>query len=77
MLKELGITFLNTLRDVAPIVLLIGTFHIFIIKKTIPNLKNVVWGVVLVILGLTFFLMGLEQALFPVGRVNGKTTFKS
>lgn len=72
MLKELGITFLNTLRDVAPIVLLIGTFHIFIIKKTIPNLKNVVWGVVLVILGLTFFLMGLEQALFPVGELMAK-----
>lgn len=72
MLRELGITFLNTLRDVAPIVLLIGTFHIFIIKKTIPNLKNVVWGVVLVILGLTFFLMGLEQALFPVGELMAK-----
>lgn len=72
MLKELGITFLNTLRDVAPIVLLIGTFHIFIIKKTIPNLKNVAWGVVLVILGLTFFLMGLEQALFPVGELMAK-----
>lgn len=69
MLKELGITFLNTLRDVAPIVLLIGTFHIFIIKKTIPNLKNVAWGAVLVILGLTFFLLGLEQALFPVGEL--------
>jgi hypothetical protein len=69
MLKELGITFLNTIRDVAPIVLLIAIFQIFIIKKSIPNLKNVVFGVVLVILGLTFFLMGLEQALFPVGEL--------
>ena len=69
MLKELGITFLNTLRDVAPIVLLIGTFHIFIIKKNIPNLKKVAWGAVLVILGLTFFILGLEQALFPVGEL--------
>jgi len=72
MLKELGITFLNTIRDVAPIVLLIAIFQIFIIKKTIPNLKNVVLGVVLVILGLTFFLMGLEQALFPVGELMAK-----
>jgi hypothetical protein len=67
MLKELGITFLSTIRDVAPIVLLIALFQIFIIKKSIPNLKSVVFGVVLVILGLSFFLMGLEQALFPVG----------
>ncbi|MEM6845212.1 MAG: DUF1538 domain-containing protein [Bacteroidota bacterium] len=72
MLIELGITFLNTLRDVAPIVLLIAIFQIFIIKKSIPRLKNVIFGVVLVIFGLTFFLMGLEQALFPVGELMAK-----
>ena len=63
MIKELGITFLITIRDVAPIVLLIAIFQIFIIKKPIPHLKNVVFGAILVIFGLTFFLMGLEQAL--------------
>jgi hypothetical protein len=67
MLQELGITFLNTIRDVAPIVLLIVVFQVFIVKKTIPDLKRVIFGVVLVILGLTFFLIGLEKALFPVG----------
>lgn len=72
MLKELGITFLTTIRDVAPIVLLIAVFQIFIIKKTIPHLKKVVFGVILVILGLTLFLMGLEQALFPVGELMSK-----
>lgn len=69
MLKELGITFLNTIRDVAPIVLLIAVFQIFIIKQSIPHIKEVIFGVVLVIFGLTFFLMGLEQALFPVGEL--------
>jgi hypothetical protein len=69
MLGELGITFINTIRDVAPIVLLIAVFQIFVIKKSIPNLKNVIFGVVLVILGLTFFLMGLEKALFPLGEL--------
>lgn len=72
MLKELGITFLETIRDVAPIVLLIATFQIFLIKKSIPNLKKVVFGVVLVIGGLTFFLVGLEQALFPIGELMAK-----
>ncbi len=33
MLKELGITFLNTIRDVAPIVFLIAAFQIFVKKK--------------------------------------------
>ena len=69
MIKELGITFLITIRDVAPIVLLIAIFQIFIIKKPIPHLKNVVFGAILVIFGLTFFLMGLEQALFPLGEL--------
>ncbi len=67
MLEELGVTFFNTIRDVTPIVVLIAVFQVFIIKKSIPNLKKVVLGVVLVIFGLTFFLIGLEKALFPLG----------
>lgn len=69
MVEKLFITFLSTLKDVAPIVLLIAAFQIFVIKKTIPRLKYVLAGVVFVIFGLTFFLMGLEQALFPIGEM--------
>jgi len=72
MLNDLLITFLTTIRDVAPIIILIAVFQIFVIKKTIPNLKKVVLGVVLVIFGLSFFLMGLELALFPVGELMAK-----
>jgi hypothetical protein len=50
-------------------VLLIAVFQIFIIKQSIPHLKKAVFGIVLVILGLTFFLVGLEKALFPVGEL--------
>jgi hypothetical protein len=32
-------------------------------------LKNVIFGFVLVLLGLAFFLVGLEEALFPLGEV--------
>ncbi len=72
MLAELGNTFINTLRDIAPIVILIAFFQVIIIKKTIPNLKKVVLGVIMVIFGLTFFLIGLEKALFPLGEVMAK-----
>jgi len=72
MLKELGITFLHTIRDVAPIVVLISVFQVLVIKKTIPNLKKVLLGVVLVVIGLSFFLIGLEQALFPLGEIMAK-----
>jgi len=72
MLEELGITFLTTLRDVAPIAILIAVFQIFVLKKSIPNLKQVIIGSIAVVFGLTFFLMGLEQALFPVGELMAK-----
>jgi hypothetical protein len=72
MLRDLVITFIYTIRDVAPIVVLIAVFQIFIIKKTIPNLKRVAVGVVLVVFGLTFFLIGLEKALFPLGELMAK-----
>lgn len=60
-------TLISTIFDVAPIITLIAVFQIFIIKKTIPNLKKVVLGFAMVILGLAFFLIGLEVALFPIG----------
>lgn len=72
MLNELGITFMNTIRDVAPIVILIAVFQVGIIKKSIPNLKKIVFGVILVVIGLTFFLIGLEKALFPLGEIMAK-----
>jgi len=72
MINDLVITFLSTLRDVAPIAILIAVFQIFVIKKSIPNLKKVLLGSLAVVLGLTFFLMGLEQALFPVGEMMAK-----
>lgn len=72
MIEKLFYTFLSTIQDVFPIVLLIASFQFFVIKKNIPNLKNVIVGVVFVIFGLTFFLIGLEQALFPIGEMMAK-----
>ncbi|NNL16493.1 MAG: DUF1538 domain-containing protein [Flavobacteriaceae bacterium] len=72
MLQELWITFLNTIRDVAPIVVLIAVFQVLIIKKSIPNFRSVALGVVLVIFGLSFFLIGLDKALFPLGELMAK-----
>ncbi|WP_045860877.1 DUF1538 domain-containing protein [Teredinibacter purpureus] len=60
---------LATTRDVIPIVAIIFGFQIIVIRKKIPALPQVVMGFFLVLLGLTFFLLGLEKALFPVGRL--------
>jgi hypothetical protein len=66
---ELSATFSETLKDVAPIVLLIAFFQIIVIRKPIPNLPKMFVGLIFVIFGLTFFLMGLEKALFPIGNI--------
>ena len=68
-MQELFETFLSTIKDIAPIVLLIGFFQLLIIKKNIPDFKKVAFGFILVIIGLTFFLLGLEKALFPIGEI--------
>jgi len=59
----------DTFFDVLPIVVIIFGFQFLIIRKPIPNLKKVVLGFVYVLVGLTFFLEGLEVALFPVGKL--------
>jgi len=62
-------TFSNTVTDVIPIAAIIFGFQFFVIRKKVPNLKRILIGFFYVILGLTLFLMGLEDALFPLGRL--------
>jgi hypothetical protein len=42
---------------------------LLILKQKIPHLKRVVIGFVLVWIGLTLFIVGLEKALFPLGKL--------
>ena len=58
-----------TLRDVLPILMLIIFFQLVVLKQPIPHLKKVILGGVYVVLGLALFLIGLEKALFPVGKI--------
>lgn len=58
---------LGSLRDLAPIVLVIGFFQVFVLQQPFPDLERVIVGVVMVMLGLTLFIQGLEMGLFPIG----------
>lgn len=62
-------TLMLTLRDVLPIAGIIFGFQFLLIRKPIPNLKRVLIGFLYVVVGLALFLEGLEQALFPLGRL--------
>jgi len=61
-------TFL-TVRDVLPIIAIILGFQLFVIRRPIPNLRKTIIGFIYVLLGLSFFLVGLEDALFPLGKL--------
>jgi hypothetical protein len=58
----------TTLTDVLPIAVIIFGFQLLVLRQRIPNLKSVLTGFVYVLIGLTLFLVGLQEALFPVGR---------
>lgn len=59
----------DTMRDVMPIVLTVFGFQLLVLRRPMPNLRRVMIGFVYVTLGMALFLLGLEQALFPLGRL--------
>ncbi|MEP5569029.1 MAG: DUF1538 domain-containing protein [Halioglobus sp.] len=66
-LKKLLSAMLGSLRDLLPIMLVIIFFQFFVLQQPLPNVGQILLGVLFVVLGLTFFIHGLEQGLFPIG----------
>ena len=66
-LVHFGLKLLETCRDILPIAAVIIGFQLFVIRKPLPHLKKTLVGFVYVLLGMVFFLEGLELALFPLG----------
>lgn len=62
-------TLIDTIRDVLPIILVIFGFQYFVLRQRVKNIKKILIGLVYVIFGLAFFLVGLEKALFPLGEL--------
>ncbi len=58
---------LGSVRDLLPIVLVILFFQSFVLQQALPNVAQLLLGILFVTLGLTFFIHGLEQGLFPIG----------
>lgn len=55
------------MRDLLPIILVIGSFQLLVVRQPVDGLVSLVLGGVLVVAGLTFFIFGLRLALFPIG----------
>ncbi|MEN8147930.1 MAG: DUF1538 domain-containing protein [Campylobacterota bacterium] len=57
----------GVIKDVVPILAIIAFFQYAVLKKPIEDLKNVLIGFGLVIIGLYAFILGLEMGLFSLG----------
>ena len=66
-LKSIWTAVLDSLRDLLPIILVIGFFQFAVLQQPIPNLGEIVIGIVFVVIGLTLFVQGLNMSLFPIG----------
>ncbi len=66
-LASFGRLILGTLRDLAPIILVIAFFQLAVLGQPIANLESILGGLVLVMFGLALFIQGLEMGLFPIG----------
>ncbi len=69
LIDEFVITLVQTLRDVMPIILLILFFQIFVIRERVKHPQRLTTGFAFVLIGLALFLLGLELALFPLGKL--------
>ena len=59
---------LDTVRDIVPLICLVLFFQIVVLRQRPANLGRIVVGFVYVVVGLVLFLIGLEEALFPLGK---------
>lgn len=57
----------DSFRDLLPIIVVISFFELAVLQVTPPGLANLLFGILLVVLGLTFFVFGLQLGLFPLG----------
>jgi hypothetical protein len=53
--------------DLLPIALVIAFFQIVVLQQPLPQMGEVLFGAVLVVIGLSLFIQGLEMGLFPIG----------
>jgi len=59
--------FIGSFKDLLPIILVIAFFQFIVLQQPMPNIDEIITGLLLVVLGLTFFIYGLEMSLFPIG----------
>jgi hypothetical protein len=68
-LTELARTLGDTVFDVLPILAILLFFQLLVLRQRPPHPRRIAAGFIYVLVGLTLFLVGLEKALFPLGKI--------
>jgi hypothetical protein len=63
---------LGSAADVLPIAIFLFAFQLLVIRERMRNWKQILVGFAFVVVGLGLFLVGLEETLFPLGRMMAK-----
>jgi len=58
-----------TVTDIIPIIVVIVFFQTVVIKQPFPQVGEILFGIVFVVVGLMIFIEGLEMGLFPIGEL--------
>ncbi len=67
LFRRLFASLLSSFRDLVPIFVVIAFFQIAVLQQPIPNIGSLLFGSLLVLLGLSLFIEGLNLGLFPLG----------
>lgn len=59
----------GTAMDIVPIAAFMLFFHHVVLGQRLANRRQLAVGFCFMLVGLGFFLLGLEKALFPIGRI--------
>lgn len=54
-------------KDLLPIILVVVFFQSVVIRQPFPQIGEIIFGILFVIIGLMLFIEGLELGLFPIG----------
>lgn len=59
MFRQILAPMMDSVRDLLPIVLVIAFFQLVVLRQPLPNLAELLVGMLFVVLGLTLFVRGL------------------
>jgi Protein of unknown function (DUF1538) len=66
-LRKVTQPLLQSARDLAPVLLVVIFFQVFVIREPLPGIEPKTFGFVFVLIGLTLFVRGLNMSIFPLG----------